>query len=217
MNKHILFVEDNEVMIALWNHQLHGVTGITTTFCRTSAAAKNVLQNIKFDIVFLDGTLNHEKKYDTVPETALLYQSFSDKLPGTKFFSTTDYQRHQKYMEGLGVTHIAKENAIETLKAFFMRPTLEKRKRTFYELKPGLSLVVVRIDNLETCIVKISNHNPHRLMIDAITSLKPGDYKILEVESCLIQGSEDEQSYLFATYLQAGIKIRSTLKSKAEC
>lgn len=217
MNKHILFVEDNEAMITLWNHQLHGITGITTTFCKTSAAAKNILQNIRFDIVFLDGTLSPEKKSDTVPETAVLYQLFSGQLKDTKFFSITDNMRHQAYMEKLGVTHIPKENAAETVKAFYQRPVLEKRKLNSYDLKPGKNLVIVRIDTLETCIARLSNHNPPQLMVNTITNLKPGDYKILEEESCLIQGSADEQSYLFATYLQAGIKIKSAFKSKAEC
>ena len=217
MKAQVLFIEDNPATIALWNYQLHGTTEINTIFCKTFDAAKHILQKVKCDIVFLDGTLSPEKKSDTVPETAILYQLFSGQLKDTKFFSITDNMRHKTYMQNLGVTHISKEHAAETVKAFYQRPALEKRSLNFYDLKPGKNLVIVRIDTLQTCIVKISNHNPHRLMIDAITSLKPGDYKILEVESCLIQGSEDEKSYLFATYLQAGIKIKSAFKSKAEC
>jgi hypothetical protein len=219
MAKKILLIEDNADTIKLWKVMYCDFPDIITTVVSTIEAARYVLKKISFDLVFLDGNLTvHGPKPE--PETFPLFLEFKDTYRD-KIIFISDYDPYVEIMKKHGVVHVEKSKVPEFSANYFrsiVPPKIASNKT--YELRPRLLLVVQPLKNPffsqhVAYVAEIVQVSPLNLKIaEDLPILRPHGYRILEAESCLIQGTLEEQNCLLKDYashaptpLESGLKL----------
>lgn len=203
----ILLIEDNQDTIKLWGILFAEQGNVITTIATTLEAATEVLSKMAFDMIFLDGDLTPGYGPQELPETWSLFNQISKVYAG-KIFSISAHDAYIELMKKHGVIHVEKTDVPGFVKNQLASLELSvSPKKGYYDLSPGNLLVVRFLKNEyglapeKVYITEIVTVGPLTLTVSPkLPNFKPGSYRILEKESQLIQGSNDEQQALLADY-----------------
>jgi hypothetical protein len=205
----VLIIEDDLGIIDLIKCQLCNYTGdIIPVFARTLDAAKVALNQRIFDMIFVDGNLEKTGPLPE-PETLPLLKTIAPRNMGKLFTISNDHNYQHKMIAHGCIAYVSKESIGEFLIGQLeLKKALEPEVSGSYDLTIGSLLVIALLrpeygDHYQNYIAQITHLSPLTLKVTEegkLSNLQRGTFRILSVQSRLIQGNVKNQNLLFDTY-----------------